>query len=216
VSPRQSRGPEYPTWVYYPAHSRPPAWVDDLTSAVADARSQIDTATVRGLTSDAVLRALGPGLRTRGYQVEVGKRAGERVERPVLFGTNGHELVRYDVDAMHDQLGVVVEVEAGRGARGNAVYRDLIRASLIVDARYLALGVMADYRHLSGGREVRVASFAEARAILDAVYASGRLRLPFEGVLLFGYLRSRRRRPHLLGNRGYSQFHAVTRRSARS
>src|SRR5262249_23248076 len=104
---------------------------------------------------------------------------------PVLFGTNGHERVRYDVDAMHDQLGVVVE--AGRGARGNAVYRDLIRASLIVDAQYLALGVMADYRHMSGGREVSVASFAEARAILDAVYASGRLRLPFDGVLLFGY-----------------------------
>jgi hypothetical protein len=124
--------------------------------------------------------------------VEVGKRAGERVERPVLFGTYGHELVRYDVDAMHDQLGVVVEVEAGRGARGNAVYRDLIRASLIVDARYLALGVMADYRHMSGGRQVSVASFAEARAILDAVYASGRLRLPFDGVLLFGYLHLRR------------------------
>jgi hypothetical protein len=51
----------------------------------------------------------------------------------------------------------------GPRARGNAVYRDLIRASLIVDARYLALGVMADYRHMGSRREVSAACFAEAR-----------------------------------------------------
>jgi hypothetical protein len=34
----------------------------------------------------------------------------------------------------------VLEVEAGRGARGNAVYRDLVRSSLIVDQRFLGLG----------------------------------------------------------------------------
>jgi hypothetical protein len=39
-------------------------------------------------------------------------------------------------------LGILVEVEAGRGARGNAVYRDLVRSSLIVDQRFLVLGVM--------------------------------------------------------------------------
>jgi hypothetical protein len=53
---------------------------------------------------------------------------------------------------VHDELGVVLEVEAGRGARGNAVYRDLIRTSLIVGVRYLALGVMLQYRHQSGGK----------------------------------------------------------------
>ena len=72
-------------------------------------------------------------------------------------------------------------------ALGNAVYRDLIRSSLIVDARFLALGVMRSYHHKSGGQEVTVSSFKEAKKILDAVYASGRLVLPFEGVLLFGY-----------------------------
>ena len=78
-------------------------------------------------------------------------------------------------------------MEAGRGARGNAVYRDLIRTSLIVDVRYLALGVMTQYRHLSGGKQMVVHSFHDAREQLDAIYASGQLHLPFEGVLLFGY-----------------------------
>ena len=53
----------------------------------------------------------------------------------------------------------MLEVEAGRGARGNAVYRDLIRTSLIVDVQFLALGVMTEYRHLSGGRPTVVRSF---------------------------------------------------------
>lgn len=34
---------------------------------------------------------------------------------------------------MNDELTVIVEVGPGRGERGNAVYRDLVRASLIVD-----------------------------------------------------------------------------------
>ena len=82
---------------------------------------------------------------------------------------------------------MLVEIEAGRGARGNAVYRDLIRASLIVEANYLALGVMSQYRHMSGGQQVTVASFKESSEQLEAIYASGRLKLPFEGILLFGY-----------------------------
>ncbi len=70
---------------------------------------------------------------------------------------------------------------------GNAVYRDLVRSSLIVNARYLALGVMLTYRHKSGGKQIVVRSYEETRDVLDAIYASGRLQLPFDGVLLFGY-----------------------------
>jgi hypothetical protein len=78
-------------------------------------------------------------------------------------------------------------VGAGRGARGNAVYRDLVRTSLIVNARFLALGVMAQYHHKSSGKPIVVRSYDEAKAQIDAIYASQRLQLPFEGILLFGY-----------------------------
>jgi len=74
-----------------------------------------------------------------------------------------------------------------RGARGNAVYRDLIQTSLLVDAKYLVLAVQAAYRHKTGGKEVVVQSYRDTRNLLDAIYASNRLRLPLDGVLLIGY-----------------------------
>jgi hypothetical protein len=177
----------YPEWFYFPSSERPPEWVAAFLGVVTDARTSIDSMTVEHLTSDVVLSFLRPGLEGFGYEVETGKAAAQKIRRPVLFGDRGHERVAYEVDAVHDDLGVLVEVEAGRGARGNAVYRDLIRASLIVGARFLVLGVMQEYRHQSGGKPTTVASYREARDQLDAVYASGRLKLPFEGVLLFGY-----------------------------
>lgn len=97
------------------------------------------------------------------------------------------ERVSYEVDAMHDELGIVLEIEAGRGAMSNALYRDLIRASLIVEARFFALGMASRYRYKSGEGTQEAASYDAARAQLDAIYASGRIRLPFDGVLLFGY-----------------------------
>jgi hypothetical protein len=119
--------------------------------------------------------------------VEAGKTAATRIRRPVLFGENGVATVTYDVDAVHDGLGVVLEVEAGRGARSNAAYRDLVRTSLIVDAQFLALLVPTVYRVQSAGRAIQVPAYREARDLLTALYASQRLRLPFTGVLLVGY-----------------------------
>ena len=179
--------PSYPEWFYYPSHDQPPAWVRDFVAAVTGVRSEIESRSVEGLTSDTVLAFLRPGLVELGYEVESGKHRTEKIRRPVLFGDQGVERVAYEVDAVHDELGIVVEVEAGRGARGNATYRDLIRASLIVGAKYLALGVMLEYRHHGKDRSVAVSSYKETKNQLDAIYASGRLRVPFDGVLLFGY-----------------------------
>jgi len=147
--------------------------------------STVDKAT--GLTSDAVLAELRPGLLSLGFAVETGKAAIGKIRRPVLFGENGRPEVAYEVDAFHEEFGVVVEVEAGRGARGNASYRDIIRASLILDARYFVLLLPVAYRHNSSGRVVSVEAYRETRDQLNAIYASQRLRLPFEGLLLVGY-----------------------------
>jgi hypothetical protein len=178
----------FPTWNYYPRNVRPPDWVVGFLAVVNAAESAVSTAEARtGLTSDAVLQHLAPGLRASGFVVETGKTAAGKIRRPVLFGENGRPAVSYEIDAFHDEHGIVVEVEAGRGARGNAAYRDIVRTSLILDARYLALLLPLAYRHQSGGREVSVAAFKDARDQFDAIYASQRLRLPFEGVLLVGY-----------------------------
>jgi hypothetical protein len=81
---------------------------------------------------------------------------------------------------------IALEIEAGRVARGNAVYRDLIEASLLVDARLLVLAVQASYPHKTGGRDVTVQSCRDARNLLDAIYASAGCSSRWRGVLLIG------------------------------
>lgn len=177
----------YPRWTYYPARDEPPKWVAGFVDIVSSVKSEIDSTQVAGLKSDTVLRHLRPGLESIGFAVEAGKKAVDRITLPVLFGEQGSPRVRYDVDGVHAGLGILLEVEAGRGARSNAVYRNLIRTSLIVDAKYLALGVMNEYHHQSSGKSIIVRSYQDTRDQLDAIFASQRLKLPFEGVLLFGY-----------------------------
>ncbi len=179
----------WPTWMYYPNNVRPPSWVTGFLAAVEDAEADINTGVPRdGLTSDKVLLRLAPALVALGYGVESSKSATGKVRRPVLYGENGVPTVTYEVDAAHDDLGIVVEVEAGRGARGNAAYRDLIRASLILHAEFLVLLMPITYRIGVGtARATSVPAYRDARDMLEAVYASRRLPLPFTGVLLIGY-----------------------------
>lgn len=178
----------YPEWTYYPSNRRPDAWVLGLLGVIAAARGEIDTAIVRTtLKSDDVLAALRPGLEAEGWDVEASKLRTGLIRRPVLFGPRGVPRVAYDVDAVHDEDGIVMEIEAGRGARSNAAYRDVIRGSLIVEARFFVLGLAKTYRHHSGARLVEVRSYDDFKDQMDAIYASGRLQLPFDGVLLFGY-----------------------------
>lgn len=182
----------YPSWTYFPRNVRPPQWAIDLTEAIASARPQIDSGPLPAeeadrLTSDTVLAHLRPGMEALGYQVESGKAQAQKIQRPVLFGENGRPEVMYEIDAFHDELGIAVEVEAGRGAKGNADYRDIVRTSLLLDANYFVLMMPTTYRYKSGGKELAAAAYAKTRDQLSAIYASQRLRLPFDGVLLVGY-----------------------------
>jgi len=177
----------YPHWRYYPPRSAPPIWADELVQVFAEAQPSIDSSIVQGLGSEGVLKALRLGLEANGYVVEASKARIDRIARPVLFGEQGHARVNYEVDAVQEEDQVLLEVEAGRGMMGNAVYRDLVRTSLIVGARFLALCVMNEYRYRSGSKEMVSRDYQLASDQLDAIYASGRLALPFDGVLLVGY-----------------------------
>ncbi len=183
----RSMASAYPDWAFYPRSSEPPAWASDVVQAFHKVQPAIDSAAIQGLKSDGVLSAVAPALVDLGFEVETGKSKHERIRRPVLYGDRGSERVSYEIDGWHDSDGIVLEVEAGRAWMGNAIYRDLIRTSLIVGARFLVLAVMSQYRYKSSGREQRNDSFSLARDQLDAIYASGRLSLPFDGILLIGY-----------------------------
>lgn len=179
----------YPSWSYFPSNTRAPEWAQQLIDVVSEQEAFISTRSGdrMGLTSDVVLAHLAPGLQALGYIVETGKATAQKIHRPVLFGENGLPTVAYEVDAAHDLAGVVLEVEAGRGARGNAAYRDLIRTSLILDARYLGLLLPLAYRYQTSGRTITVQVYRDVLEQLRAIYASRRLVLPFDGVLLIGY-----------------------------
>ncbi len=179
---------EYPSWSYYPRNERPPQWAVDLSSAVRAAEHLVDTRPLpleeaERLTSDRVLGLLRPSLEALGYIVESGKKADQKIRRPVLFGENGRPALNYEIDAFHDDLGIAMEIEAGRGAFGNADYRDIVRLSLLLDARFMVLMQPLRYRT---GSTVKSA-YESSRDVFDAIYASQRLQLPFDGVLLLGY-----------------------------
>jgi hypothetical protein len=174
---------DYPAWQFYPARSPAPGWVDSVTTAFSGAQTQIDSRVKSGVSSNMALAALRPALVAAGFEIEAGKTAAGKIRRPVLFGERGHPRVAYEVDGFHPDLRIVLEIEAGRGAAGNADYRDLIRTSLIVDADYLIPGMMLEYR--SGKTTLR--SYERTQDQIDAIYASERLRLPFKGILLVGY-----------------------------
>ena len=173
----------YPMWKFYPSAIEPPAWVDSVIATFTAVRDQIDSTLNAGISSDAALATLRPGLVSLGFEVEAGKTRADTIRRPVLFGEVGKPVVSYDVDGFHAQHEIVLEVEAGRGAANNADYRDLIRASLMVDARYLVLAMML---HYAGGGPV-IKSYDRSRDKIDAIYASERLKLPLDGILLVGY-----------------------------
>jgi hypothetical protein len=178
----------YPVWSYYPRNVRPPAWAVTLVEVVKEREFEITTIERKmHLSSNNVLKELRPGLVAQGYAVESGKTKAAKISRPVLFGENGIAEVSYEIDAFQDQLGIALEVEAGRGAAGNADYRDIIRASLILDAHNMALLMPIYYRKTVNQHEHIIHAYEATRGQISAIFASQRLKLPFDGVLLIGY-----------------------------
>ncbi len=176
----------YPAWKFYPLNTKAPDWVEEVVNVVN--RCELDISTVdahTGMSSDSVLEHLRAGLETLGFEVESGKGASQKVRRTVLYGENGRPEVNYDIDAFNDYLGVAVEVEAGRGAANNADYRDIVRTSLLLDAKFLVLLQPFAYRPNPKAKPIH--AYDNSRDQLDAIYASRRLALPFEGILLIGY-----------------------------
>lgn len=104
----------YPVWSYFPRNVRPPAWTSSFVEVLKSTEGKISTVEQNGPKSDVVLSELGPGLIALGYAVESGKTRQAKIHRPVLFGENGTPAVNYQIDAFHDELGIAVEVGAGR------------------------------------------------------------------------------------------------------
>jgi hypothetical protein len=140
----------------------------------------------KGLTSDEVLRLLTPDLIEMGFAVELSKTREHKIERPVFFGENGVPALQYEIDAYHAGWNCGLEVEAGRAWLGNAVYRDLVQALVMVDLRNLVLAVPNGYRRKSLGRAVVSKDYNSTCAVADALFGHSRMRMPYR-LAIIGY-----------------------------
>ena len=149
--------------------------------------AQISTHTLdKGLTSDQVLTQLRPSLVQLGFDVEAGKTSNDKIRRPVFFGENGSPSLQYEVDAYHPGWKCGLEIEAGRGWMGNAVYRDLVQALVMVEVETLVVAVANAYKYNSGGKQVASSDYQNTLAVADALYGHDRVHMPYRLVVI-GY-----------------------------
>lgn len=140
----------------------------------------------KGLTSNEVLASIRTDLVNLGFQVEIGKHRDEKIHRPVFFGENGVPVLKYEIDAYHEAWHCGLEVEAGRAWMGNAVYRDLVQALVMVEMETLVLAVPNTYRYLSGGRDSISRDYENTIGLAETLYSHSRFRLPYRLVVI-GY-----------------------------
>lgn len=104
----------------------------------------------------------------------------------MFFGENGVPTLNYEIDAYQPVWRCGLEVEAGRAWMGNAAYRDLIRALVMVQVDVLALAVPNAYKYQSSGRTGASADYLNTVSVAETLYAHSRVRLPYR-LLVIGY-----------------------------
>lgn len=90
------------------------------------------------------------------------------------------------IDGYHAGWRCGLEVEAGRAWMGNAVYRDLVQALVMVDVDHLVLAVPNGYRYQSGGRETVNRDYDLTVGVARALWGHQRVRMPY-GLTVVGY-----------------------------
>ena len=171
----------------FPRTMAPPAFAKDIADVFRAHQKEIDTEVLaQGLTSDEVLASLRKDLEALGFLVEAGKRKRDKIHRPVLFGENGNAVLKYEVDAYHPEWRCGLEVEAGRAWMGNAVYRDLIQAMVMVEVDYLILAVSNSYKYKSSGRQLVSRDYDHTFSVADTLFSHNRVSLPYS-LMLVGY-----------------------------
>ena len=171
-------------YMSFPRTEPPPPFIDDVVSAFRSHESEIATEHLpRHLKSDHVLRIVSPELTALGFKIEIGKAVEHIIDRPVFFGENGNPTLRFEVDGYHADWQCGLEIEATRGIRGGAFYRDLIQAMVMVGVSHLCIAVQ---NKLQWGKNGRSKDYQIATGTAQALYGHSRLRMPY-GLTVIGY-----------------------------
>lgn len=171
----------------FPRTEPPPVFTQAIVEAFRSAEASICTRTLdKGLTSDTVLAGLRPALESIGFTVEASKQGADKIKRPVFFGENGQPDLQYEIDAFHVDWKCGLEIEAGRGWMGNAVYRDLVQALVMVELDTLVLAVANTYKYNNGGKTTVSKDYENTVAVAEALFGHSRIRMPYRLVVI-GY-----------------------------
>lgn len=171
----------------FPRTKPPPSFVAQIVAAFRQNEAAVSTVDLdKGLESDGVLRVLAPSLQAIGFQTESGKATGGKLARPVFFGEGGEPTLRYEIDGYHAEWRCGIEIEAGRAILGNAIFRDLFQAMVMVDVDHLCLAVPNVYKYKSKGKPMLSKYYDKTVSVADALYGHSRVVIPY-GLTVVGY-----------------------------
>ena len=171
----------------FPRTVAPPDFLESVISVFKKHEADISTEKrAKGLTSDQVLSVLHDNLVDLGFDMESGKKRDDKVHRPVFYGENGAATVKYEIDGFNPTWGCAMEIEAGRSWMGNAVYRDIVHALVMVDVEHLLLAVPISYKFKSSGRDVVSRDYENTVNLADALFSHSRITFPYQHTVI-GY-----------------------------
>ncbi len=165
-------------WFFYPRSNKPTPMVFEVVKVFKKSADVINSSDHQ-LVSNEVLSKIRKGLQKLNFEVETGKKDNQKIHVPVLFGKNGNPEKSFEADAYNAEEGFVIEVEAGRGVTNYQFLKDLFQACMMHDVNYLAIAIRNQYRTSN--------DFDKVCRFFETLYASNRLILPLNGILIIGY-----------------------------
>ena len=165
-------------WQYFPKSRVIP---DHLQKVLVcfEINESLITSDAFNYASNEVLEFIRKHLENLSFQVEKIKKSNDKIKVPVLFGQNGKLEKYFDADGYNKENRTVIEVEAGRALTNYQFLKDLFQASMMHEVEYLVIAVRKNYR---GNPD-----FQNITAFFETLYASGRLQIPLNGILIIGY-----------------------------
>jgi hypothetical protein len=165
-------------WQFFPKSKILPKHLELVVNVFEKHEEEI-TSDKYNHNSNSVLENIRLGLEQINYLVEKSKTNSDKIKVPVLFGPNGKLEKYFDADGYNIETKTVIEVEAGRAVTNYQFLKDLFQACMMYEVDFLVIAVRKDYR---GNKD-----FQNVITFFETLYASGRLVLPLNGILIIGY-----------------------------
>ncbi len=157
----------------FPKKDDPPTFIKEIIKAF-ERTTDLDykAENPKEYTSDAILKKIGKSLSDLGFDVEKRGDSSKRIKKSISTGNDAQ--IQYFIDAYHPVWRCGLEVEAGRGWKSNAVYRNIVQSILTLDVDHLVIAVRNEYR---SKKEISK-DYDKLARLCDALYSNNRIEMP--------------------------------------